>query len=97
MKDSDKLSNPIEYIINCCEQGLIPSNFDILNAKDQLKKLEHNQYINAAWIRLNDRGDLYNPSIVYNEYLDADTVVALYANNKEYKDKLESLKKRLTD
>jgi len=35
----NKLANPIEYILNCCEQGLVPSYFDILNAKDELKRL----------------------------------------------------------
>lgn len=35
----NKNSDPIRYLIKCCEDGIKPTQFDILNAKDQLSKL----------------------------------------------------------
>lgn len=32
-------SNPLDYILKCSEQGLIPKIFTVQNAKDELKKL----------------------------------------------------------
>lgn len=100
MKDTDRLSNPLEYIITCCEQGLIPQAFDLRNAKDELKRLKDKvdiPYDNIAWSRINDRGDLYNPSFIHNPYLNQETVIPLYINKEEYKNFVEKLKKRLTD
>jgi len=34
------LSNPIEHVLNCIQKGVIPTEFDILNAKDQLQEYE---------------------------------------------------------
>lgn len=34
----NKLTNPLDYVLNCCEQGLIPEKFDILNAYIQIKR-----------------------------------------------------------
>lgn len=45
----NKNSNPLDYIIRCCEQGLIPELFDIKNAKDELKSLRKNSDTNR-WI-----------------------------------------------
>lgn len=56
---------------------------------DEIKKPL--DYRVAGWFRLNDRGDLYNPSIVYNPYLNQDTVLPIYANEKEYKEKYGKL------
>jgi hypothetical protein len=33
-------SNPIQHILNCIDCGVKPTEFDILNAKDQLKAYE---------------------------------------------------------
>lgn len=33
-------SNPIEHIIDCIVRGLAPTEFDILNAKDQLREYQ---------------------------------------------------------
>lgn len=95
-------ANPLDYLIRCAEQGLIPEKFDILNAKNELDKLrekiknfteELDNYKVAGWIRINDRGDLYNPSIMYNPYLNQDTVLQIYANKEEYESKYGNLSK----
>ena len=39
----NKVAEPIKYIIYCCEKGIIPSFFDILNAKNELQKLKEIQ------------------------------------------------------
>lgn len=36
----NKNSDPIQYLIKCCEDNIAPTQFDILNAKDQLNKLK---------------------------------------------------------
>lgn len=36
-----QLSNPIEHVLNCIQKGIVPTEFDILNAKDQLREYEH--------------------------------------------------------
>lgn len=35
----NRLSQPLDYILNCIEQHSFPHKFDILNARDELKKL----------------------------------------------------------
>lgn len=32
-------SNPLDYILKCSEQGLVPKIFTVQNAKDELRKL----------------------------------------------------------
>lgn len=34
-----EFSNPLDYILKCTEQGLIPKLFTVQNAKDELKTL----------------------------------------------------------
>lgn len=91
----NKNSNPIDYIIRCCEQGLVPSTFDILNAKDELKKLRDNKqptnYSVIGWSRINSRGDVYDLSVCYNSYLNQDTVLPIYSNQVEYEAKIDKL------
>jgi hypothetical protein len=36
---NNKLPDPLDYILQLCESGVIPSKFDIFNAKDELKYL----------------------------------------------------------
>lgn len=99
-------ANPLDYVIRCAEQGLIPEKFDILNAKNELDKLREKiknfadeivslqgDYKIAFWARINNRGDLYNPSIVFNPYLNQDTVLPVYVNKEEYKAKYGNLSK----
>ena len=85
----NKNSNPLDYVLSCCEQGLVPSSFDINNAKDELKKIRKtlDQYNNVqpvGWIRINDKGDLYDPRLCYNPHLDPNTVIPLYLDKKSY-------------
>jgi hypothetical protein len=44
----NKNSNPIDYLIECCENSISTgywtiTNFNILNAKDELKRLRSNE------------------------------------------------------
>jgi hypothetical protein len=91
----NKNANPIDYIIWCAENDFKPSNFDILNAKDELKKLREraNDFQNVAWARLNNKGNLYDPRFCYNPYLDETTVVSLYCSRKEFQEKYGKLSK----
>lgn len=84
----DKNANPLDYIITCCEQGLVPAIFDINNAKDELKRLreeaKNSIVTKIAWARINDRGDLYDLRLNYNPYIDQTTIVPLYWNKNSY-------------
>ena len=82
-------SNPLDYILRCAEQGLVPKLFTVQNAKDELKKLreiqeQHNHIQPVAWIRINDKGDLYDPRLSYNPYVDPKTVLPLYFDKDSY-------------
>jgi hypothetical protein len=84
----NKFSNPIEHIISCCELGLIPTQFDILNAKDELRKLKDkiaNAYEDAYLANNSAREDL-------NRWLDAENDRAKLAEeNKALKRSLENI------
>lgn len=95
----NEYANPLDYILNCTEQGVVPKLFTIQNAKDELQELRNElSSLKAsfsspqAWARLNDRGDIYNPSVVYNPYLDQNTVLPLYCNMDEFKTLIGQLK-----
>jgi hypothetical protein len=82
----NEYSDPLDYILNCAEQGIVPKLFTIQNAKDELKKLRQKleSFKVVAYGRINTRHDLYGLSINYNPYLDQDTVVPLYSNREEF-------------
>ena len=87
----DKNANPLDYLIICCEQELIPTSFDINNAKDELLKLRQENYDlkkifehPVAYGTTNDRLDLYNLRITNNIYNDQTKIVPLYSNKKEF-------------
>ena len=96
-------TNPIEYLIQCCETivntgKLKLTYFTILNAKNELKKLRETQeWFNdiqpVAWVRLNNKGDLYDPRLHFNPYVNEDTVLPLYSNKKEFQEKYGKLSK----
>jgi hypothetical protein len=93
-------SNPLDYILRCAEQGLVPKLFTIQNAKDELNKLRKDNeklqsYLNnpIAWGRINSKGDLYDLRTMNNPYVDQTTVLPLYSNREELKNLLEELKK----
>lgn len=51
----NKDSNPIEYLIECCEKSISTgywtiTNFNVLNAKDELKRLRSNEEELKKWL-----------------------------------------------
>jgi hypothetical protein len=82
----NEYSDPLDYIISCAEQGLVPKLFTVQNAKDELKKLRQKlvSFKIVAYGRVNDRLDLYDLNINYNPYLNQDTIVPLYSNKQEF-------------
>lgn len=39
MSELLQFSNPLDHVLNCYERGITPTEFDVLNAKDQLRKI----------------------------------------------------------
>lgn len=60
MNKIKRLSNPLDHVLNCYENNISPTKFDILNAKDELSKIKEQieklmeAYINS---RTNARED----------------------------------------
>ena len=48
---------------------------------------------NVAWATINGRGDMFNISMIYNQYADPKSTIPLYRNEKEYKEKYGKLSK----
>lgn len=92
----DKDSNPLDHLIECCENAVDSgywtlTRFNILNAKDELKRLRSKQelpYNNVAWAKINDRGDVYDLSLHFNQFADPNTVLPLYSNKEEMQELL---------
>ena len=81
----NKDANPLDYILSCCEQGLIPSSFDILNAKDELVKLRSKDSFGVlGWARINQNGDPYDLRLYYNPHVDQNTVMPIYYDRSSY-------------
>jgi RNase adaptor protein for sRNA GlmZ degradation len=90
----NKNANPLDYILRCSEQGLVPYGFDILNAKDELKKLrdcekelsELKQIMSntVAWGLVNDRKDIYDLRTQPNPYYDQTKVVSLCCDQNSF-------------
>ncbi len=51
-------------------------------------------YQNIAWASINNRGDFYNLTLHYNKFQDENTLVPLYCNLKEFKEKYGNLSKQ---
>ena len=84
-------ANPLDYILKCSEQGLVPKLFSVQNAKDELKRLrEELRYYNnlqtVAWGKINSHGQLYDLRTIDNPYINDEIVVPLYSNRSEFKD-----------
>lgn len=83
--------DPIEFLIefawaNGADQSVVN------NAKDALRHLkEINSFHTVAWARINSRGDLYDPRLIFNPNIDESTILPLYVNEKEYKEKYGKL------
>lgn len=96
---NNKHSNPLDSII----EFALSAGADLFwvnNAKDELKKLrrdadnlhrtlEHP----VAWVRINERGDLYDPRMQFNPYIDEKTIMPVYANREQLKTMLDKLKR----
>lgn len=92
-KIMNKHSNPIDFLIDFAWSAGA-DRFVVNNARDELKRLkEMNDFHVTCWARINSRGDIYNPSIVFNPYLDQNTVLHLYTNKTEYGEKYGKLSK----
>lgn len=50
-------------------------------------------YVNVAWVTFNDRGKLYNLTLHYNQFVNQDYLIPLYANKKEFEEKYAKLSK----
>lgn len=88
----EKHSNPLESIIDYAWASGADLFF-VNNAKDELKKLREevdnlrNQLDKpVAWARINKRGDLYDPRLCLNPYINTQEVVPLYAYRKGHHD-----------
>jgi hypothetical protein len=94
-------SDPLDYLIECCETYVNTgkcnlTRFTILNAKDELRRLREEKagvYKNVAWVRINDREDLYDPRLIYNSFVDESTIIPLYSNIEEFKAKYGNISK----
>jgi hypothetical protein len=113
--------NPLDYLIELCETAVNTgkwklTQFTILNAKDELRKLRETKkdlateafranqfavdemnrnldYKNVAWASINGRGDMFNITMIYNQFSNKDAIIPLYRNEKEYKEKYDKLSK----
>lgn len=88
----EKHSNPLESIIDYAWASGADLFF-VNNAKDELKKLreEVDDLRTAldkpiAWARINKRGDLYDPRLCLNPYINTQEIVPLYGYRKGHKD-----------
>ena len=84
------IANPLDAIIDFAESSGAFDLFTINNAKDELKRLR--QEVDnfrrqldkpVAWARLNGRGDLYDPRLCCNPYVDTREIVPLYGFKRE--------------
>lgn len=83
-------AQPIEAIIDFAIKSGV-NTFLAHNAKDELKTLreEVDNLKKAldkpvAWARINKRGDLYDPRLCLNPYINTQEIVPLYAYRKGY-------------
>lgn len=102
----NKHSNPLDYVLDCAEQGLVPEPFAVQNAKDELKKLkednsrwlccekELSSLKPVAWGRINDRGDLYDLRTSLNPHIEEREIVPLYSNKVEFQNFYSKFQKK---
>lgn len=98
MNNNDKNSHPLDSIIEfALSNGA--DLFWVNNAKDELKKLRQTvDNLTAsldkpvAWARINERGDIFDPRMQHNPYLNQETVLPIYANREELKKLLDNIR-----
>lgn len=86
----NKDSNPIDYLIECCEKSINTgywtiTQFNILNAKDELKKLQFKEFE-----KIRDPGDLYDLIFNYNKFGESNPFPPIYVNREELNKWLDS-------
>lgn len=56
----------------------------VLQMTEQMEHIQRelNSYKVAAWVRVNDKGDLFGLRLQNNPYVDQDTVIPLYAKTE---------------
>jgi hypothetical protein len=90
----NQYANPLDYILQCVEIGLVPYQFDINNAKDELKNIrkelqeleEYRSMQPVAWGMINNQRDLYCIRTQDNPHIPDEVCVPLYSNRVEFKD-----------
>ncbi len=84
--NTNKISNPIEFLIEFAWTNGA-DKFTVNNAKDELNKLRQQltdeSYINIAWVKVNKRGDFYDPRLQLNPF--ETNTIPVYANKEELK------------
>lgn len=95
IKIMNENANPLDYILKCAEQGLVPKLFTVQNAKDEFKRLREKaanslDYKNIAWAKVNSYGDFYDLRLQLNPF--ETNTIPLYANKEELKKLLDSFR-----
>ncbi len=84
-------SDPIDFLIEFAWANGA-DRFVVNNAKDELKRLrDRPEYNIVAWARINNRGDLYDPRLIYNQFVNEDVLLPLYSNKQEFQEKYGKL------
>lgn len=93
----EKNANPLESIIDYAWASGADLFF-VNNAKDELKALRKEvddlrRHLDkpVAWARINKRGDLYDPRLCLNPYINTQEIVPLYGYRKGHKDETGSI------
>lgn len=85
---STRLAEPIKHILQCYEVGAFPTQFDIRNAKDELRKLKY--FVEELSEQLAEANKLSKEN--NNRWLNAERDRALLAEeNKVLKDSLKNV------
>ena len=81
----NKHSHPLDYILSCCEQGLVPELFAVQNAKDELQRLRSEISLcqksfekPVAYAHINSTGGLHALRLDNNPYEDQSRIIPLY-------------------
>ena len=53
------------------------------------------EFKQVVWATINGRGDMFNLSLIYNQFSDPESTIPLYCNEKEFKEKYGKLSKQM--
>jgi hypothetical protein len=89
------------HLCHNCNRAIGNFNEDIPRMKRAIEYLENHskeinsnsEYKNIAWATINDRGDMFNLTMIYNQFANQDALIPLYRNEKEFKEKYGKLSK----